>query len=107
MTKSKYKESMRFFWTKKWKYKRTPEEWVNAINGEPPEKGALWYSSSWYAALTKDLVCSAIDKLVLEKRFTKDEAVNLKKMLDAGKEDQYIALSAMASVKPKKFKKIE
>ena len=104
LTKSKYKESMRFFWTKRWKYERTPEDWVNHINGI--QNLPRWYNKTYYEKISKTLVCDAVDKLVLEKKFTKEEAVNIKKMLDAGKEDQYVALSIMAAVKPKKFKKI-
>jgi hypothetical protein len=106
LTKSKYKESMRFFWTKRWKYERTPEDWVNHLNGEVIIGRHSFVTLTTLINNCKTLVWDAVDKLVLEKKFTKEEAVNIKKMLDAGKEDQYVALSIMAAVKPKKFKKI-
>lgn len=104
MTKSKYKESMRLFWTKRWKYERTPEDWVNHINGLKDLPS--WYSKTHHAQTSKELVFDAIEKLVLEKKFTQEQAENLKKMINAGTEDQYVALSIMAAAKPKKFKKI-
>ena len=109
LTKSKFKQTMRMFWTERWKYERTPEEWVTALNSN---SGIVWSTlvkdigSMPWGKRVSDLLYSAIDKLILEKKLKKEEGVNLKKMLDGTPEDAYIAVSAMAVLKPKKFKKI-
>jgi len=109
ITKSKYKQSMRLFWTKRWKYERTPDDWVALLNGDLPEsykRRHHWLSVASIQSFNKGILHEAIEKLILEKKISKEEAISLKSMLDGCREDQYIAVSAMAAVKPKKFKKI-
>ena len=97
MTKSKYKQSMRMFWTTKWRYERTPEEWVEWITVVP----------TYERTRNKTLIIDAISKLVLEKKITKQESENLNKMIDSpDKENVLLAITIMAQLKPKKFKKI-
>jgi 23S rRNA G2069 N7-methylase RlmK/C1962 C5-methylase RlmI len=104
LSKTKFKNAMRMFWTQRWKYERTPDQWVEALK----EDGTRYWSSSRFklsTSFTKDLLEDALDKLVLEKKLKKDEAENLKNMLASTEEDAYLALIVMAGLKPKKFKK--
>lgn len=112
MSKAKFKATMRMFWTERWRYERTVDDWVNSLSGAQ----VVWstrgisrvpnpYYISPYGSKASDLLFSACDKLVLEKKLTKLEAENLKKMIEGTSEDAYIAISAMAIMKPKKFKK--
>ena len=102
MSKSKFKNKMRNFWTDRWKYEKTPQGWVDSIS-----KGVKIYWSNHDNIGSNqaiNLLEDALDKLVLEKKLKKDEAENLKKMIDGTEEDAFIALSIMAQLKPKKFK---
>lgn len=104
MSKTKFKSKMRNFWTDRWKYERTPQQWVDSL----AEEGSRYWSSHQFkisTSFTKDLLEDALDKLVLEKKLKKDEAENLKKMLAGTEEDAYLAVVVMAGLKPKKFKK--
>lgn len=105
LSKTKFKNKMRNFWTDRWKYERTPEDWVDSLT----QDGIQYWNSSFGALskhFTKDLLEAALDKLVLEKKLDKDEAENLKKMIAGTKEDAYLAIIVMAGLKPKKFKKV-
>lgn len=112
LTKAKFKQMMRMFWTEKWKYERTPEEWVDALKGPqvmwstPTGSVSPNYRKSPYGTRAMDILSSGLDKLVLEKKLKKEEAINLKKMLEGTSEDAFVAISIMASLKPKKFKRI-
>lgn len=107
ISKSKFKNKMRMFWTQRWKYERTPEEWVDSIT-EPTH---MWSNSKFsrsaapYGKKALDILEDALDKLVLEKKLKKEESANMKKMLAATEEDAYVAISVMAQLKPKKFKR--
>lgn len=107
MTKSKFKESLRFFWTKKWTCKRSPQDWVSIINAkEIWTIGNREYAKTINASSTKRILVMAVDKLVLEKKCTKDEGENLKKMLESeDQENQFLAITVMANLKPKQFLK--
>lgn len=103
MSKSKFKNKMRNFWTDRWKYEKTPQGWVDSIS-----KGVKIYWSNHDNIGSNqaiNLLEDALDKLVLEKKLKKDEAENLKKMIAGTEEDAFIALTIMAQLKPKKFKK--
>ena len=104
MSKSRFKNKMRNFWTDRWRYEKTPQEWVDSL----AEDGTQYWSNTHLrlsSSFTRDLLEDALDKLVLEKKLNKDEAENLKKMIRGTEEDAYVAVSAMAILKPKKFKK--
>jgi len=104
MSKSKFKNKMRNFWTDRWKYEKTPQGWVDSIS-----KGVKIYWSNHDNIGSNqaiNLLEDALDKLVLEKKLKKDEAENLKKMIRGTAEDAYVAVSAMAILKPKKFKQL-
>jgi hypothetical protein len=112
MSKARFKATMRMFWTERWKYERTPEEWVQSLSGSQ-----VWWSTpgtsqapspqyiSPYGSKSSDLLFSALDKLVLEKKLNKLEGENMKKMIAGTPEDAFIALTIMATLKPKKFKR--
>jgi hypothetical protein len=107
MTKSKFKKSMRFFWTKKWTYEKSPQDWVNIINAkEIWTIGNSEYAKTINASSTKKILVMAVDKLVLEKKCTKEEGENLKTMIGSpDQENQFLALTVMATLKPKQFLK--
>lgn len=110
LSKTKFKNKMRMFWTYRWKYERTVEEWVESLKGtqvkySTPSGMKQIINVPPFHKKAKDLLEDALDKLVLEKKLKKDEVQNLKKMLDGTPEDAYIAISIIASLKPKKFKK--
>lgn len=102
MTKTKFKNKMRNFWTDHWPYERTPETWVEMLYRE----GTGW-TNLHSKKKSKDLIESAIDKLVLEKKLTKEKGANVLAMVQSpDKENALVALHIMAQLKPKKFKKV-
>lgn len=110
LSKSRFKDSMRMFWTNKWKYERTPEEWVESLRYDN-----IWSSPASlkvpvgtpYGTRSRDLLSSAIDKLVLEKKMLKDEGERLQEMINSPDlENALVAITIMAQKKPKKFKKV-
>jgi len=116
MLKAKFKQTMRMFWTERWKYERSVEEWVDSLSG--PE--VIWstptgnvsvhtphYVSVPLGYRAKDLLFSAIDKLVLERKLLKQQGESLKKMIESpDPENALVAVTIMATLKPRKFKKI-
>jgi hypothetical protein len=112
MSKARFKATMRFFWTDHWNYERTPEVWVSIISGEITpvhSKGNFMTNgmSNLYRNKQKELLESAIDKLVLEKKLTKEKGANVLAMVQSpDKENALVALHIMAQLKPKKFKKV-
>ena len=112
MSKARYKKRLRDFWKNKWKYIRTPEEWVNIVtdgvwwhqdhaNGSRTSVQALGFDST----KAKSLISDAIDKLILEKKLQKKDEERLKQMIESpDRENAMIAISIMAAVKPKMFK---
>ena len=103
MSKAKFKHSMSNFWPTRWQYSKTVEEWVHALHD-----GA--FSSTQqrevYRNLIKDLLFSAIDKLVLERKLLKQQGKNMKEMISSpDPENALVAITIMAALKPKKFKK--
>jgi len=115
LSKTKFKNKMRMFWTKYWKYERTVDQWVNSLTGPQVEWSGPTgikhvplpnYKEAPFHKKAKDLLEDALDKLVLEKKLKKEEAQNLKKMLEGTSEDAFVAISIMASLKPKKFKRV-
>jgi len=96
MSKSKYKAHMKLFWTRRWRYEKSPEEWVELINNRRGGAEAL------------RLVQDAVEKLILEKQVSKEQGVNLQNMLKSpDEENNLVALTIMATLKPKKFKRIK
>ena len=94
LSKQVYKKKLRLFWTKYWKYNRTPEEWVDLITHNIAGGSAI------------RLVTKAIHKLRLEHKISKDEEKRLIEMINSNsREDCMVALTVMKSVKPNKFKK--
>lgn len=86
---------MKLFWTKQWRYEKSPEEWVTLINDRRT------------GASHMRLILLAVDKLILEKQVTKEHGDNLKKMIESSDEESnLLAITIMASLKPKKFKKL-
>ena len=113
LSKAKFKQTMRMFWTERWKYERTPEDWVISIHGphiRGSNKGVYAQGSKAlppWAGRATDLLFSAIDKLVLERKLLKQQAKNLKEMLSSpDPENALVAVTIMATLKPRKFKKI-
>lgn len=104
MTKSKYKNSMRMFWTKEWKGDKTPDEWVECIS----DKGSPNHSIKMFRVKHRTILLNALDKLVLEKKMSKEQKNSVERMiLSPDPENQYIGVSIMATLKPKKFKRNE
>lgn len=112
MTKEKFAGKMRYFWTKHWYYQDI-EFWARIIADKlsiEVKDGSMWRNSAFDAetlAIYKTLD-AAIDKLVLEKLLKKDEAKRIRELLKSpDSENHYIAISIMASRKPKKFKDVK
>ena len=112
MTKEKFAGKMRYFWTNHWHY-GTIEAWVDMtkakmdIDNEDP---TLWRNSVFTKEVDNawELLQQAIDKLVLEKLLKKDEAKRIRELLKSpDSENHYIAISIMASRKPKKFRDVK
>lgn len=96
ISKTKYKESLRWFWIREWKYERTPEEWAALID-KP------------YIAGAKDLrlIQKALDKLEREKKIDNAQKNRLWEMIKSpDQENVVVAITVMATLRPKKFKKI-
>lgn len=94
MTKSRFKAHLKNFWKNNWTIV-SPMAWVHSLN-----------TSHWNRVRVTYKLISAIDKLVLEKKCTKDEGENLKKMLGSeDQENQFLAITVMANLKPKQFLK--
>lgn len=115
MSKGRYKRHLRLFWTDKWKYERTPEEWVGIIKGDfmnhHTNSSHKWFGggdSSYYMTQQKTLLYDAIDKLILEKKLQKKDETRLKEMIESpDRENAILAITIMATVKPKKFKQVK
>jgi len=107
LSKSRFKQTMRMFWTERWKYERTPEEWVECLNYKSTYSSELAWKRFPYGKRATDLLFSALDKLVLERKLTKEQGENLKEMIESpDRENALVAITVMATVKPKKFKKL-
>lgn len=109
MTKEKFAFKRRHFWTIHWKY-RTIDDWVESTMDKVKIDNAdstLWRNASTDIAINNacELIHRAIDKLVLETLLKKDQAKRIREMLKSpDSENHYIAISIIASRKPKKFK---
>ncbi|TXG80322.1 MAG: hypothetical protein E6R13_08320 [Spirochaetes bacterium] len=102
LTKSKYKNKMRMFWTEKWHYELGVDMWTDIITGK-----VLWTGGGGAFGQRKanELMFGAIEKLILEKKLKKEEADSLRNMLrSADPENVYMAISVISRLKPKKFK---
>lgn len=111
MTKEKFTGKMRYFWTTHWKY-GTVDTWVkltmDKVHIDNPDTN-LWRNKTFDIEVNNafQLIDYAIDKLVLEKLLKKDQAKRIREMLKSpDEENHYLAISIMASVKPKKFKQV-
>lgn len=93
-SKQRYKNSLRMFWTTRWKY-ISLEQWIEELDNH------LWYKTRILSILSDGLY-----KLVLEKKLEEDKVHNLLQMLQSpDKENVYMGLSIMQKLRPKKFKK--
>lgn len=103
LTKSKYKAKMRNFWYDRWYRNVSIETWSGILSGE------MWTTSqSFNQRRANELISDAIEKLILEKKLTKDEATSLRNMLRSeDKENVHLAVLAIARLKPKAFKRHE
>jgi hypothetical protein len=108
MTKEKFANKMRYFWTNHWKY-QTIYWWAEylkeAVKLDKKFKGS---AHSLAVMAGYDLINNAVDKLCLEKLLSKDEAKRMRELFKSPDEENHIvALSIMASRKPKKFKDVK
>ena len=102
LSKSAYKNKMRMFWTTKWRYQRTPEEWLDAIKLDAIN------TYLWEATRNRNLLNDAVDKLVLERKLLDKQGIRMKEMIASpDKENVLLAIQIMAGLKPKKFKIIK
>ena len=101
MTKSKYKAKMRNFWDDRWYHNVSIETWCGLLTNE------MWTSSQAFnQRRANELIFDAIEKLILEKKLTKDEAETLRNMLRSkDKENVHLAVMIIAKIKPKVFAK--
>lgn len=102
MTKSKYKAKMRNFWDDRWYHNVSIETWCGLLTNEK------WTSLSqaFNQRRANELIFDAIEKLILEKKLTKDEAETLRNMLRSkDKENVHLAVMIIAKIKPKVFAK--
>lgn len=112
MTKEKFAGKMRYFWTTHWRY-GTIDTWVSWTKAKVDldSKDSSMFRNQAYQREVDSackLINQAIDKLVLEKLLKKDEAKRLRELLKSPDEENHIvALSIMASKKPKKFKDVK
>lgn len=110
LSKTRFKQTMRMFWTERWRYQRTPEEWVESVHTDT----GVWYSgpdrnviNAPFGRRASDLLFSAVDKLVLERKLLKASGENMKEMIvSPDRENALVAIQIMAALKPKKFKKV-
>lgn len=110
MTKEKFAGKMRYFWTTHWKY-GTIDIWVSWTKAKVDmENDKNMFHNAAYAREVNsacELINQALNKLVLEKLLKKDQAKRIRELLKSpDEENHYLAISIMASVKPKKFKQI-
>ncbi len=109
MTKEKFAGKMRYFWTNHWKY-GTIHAWVSWTKAKVDIDTAdsnLFHNPGYKREVDSacELINQALNKLVLEKLLSKDEAKRIRELLKSpDSENHYIAISIMTSRKPKKFK---
>lgn len=105
MTKKKYTNKMRFFWTKQWRYQLTPDDWlryIQKINGADYHKDK---SLMLYAIESMDLLLTEVSKMRLESTINKEQSLRISQMLlSPDLDNKMVALTIMAQLKPKKFK---
>lgn len=101
LTKSRYKAKMRNFWHDRWYNNVSISTWCGILSGE------MWTTSmSFNQRKANELIFDAIEKLILEKKLSKDEAANLRSMLRSeDKENVHLAVMVIARLKPKAFSK--
>jgi len=96
VSKSRFKAYLKNFWKDTWEIK-SPMYWVHALNTAKWNKTRIMYKLN-----------QAIEKLILEKKCTEDEGANIIKMLESpDEENKILAISIMASLKPKQFRNVE
>lgn len=95
ISNTRYKKGLKLFWTTHWKYDRTPEQWIDAIN------------KVWTGAKEIRLLEMALNKLEREKKIDAIGKSRLWEMIKSpDRENGIVAVTIMAVLKPKKFKKI-
>lgn len=94
---------MKKFWDKRWYY-RTIEEWTDTLLNL--RLRPQYSRSNFDQEKATHLIFECIEKLVLEKKVTKDEAENLRSMLRSeDHENVNLAVILIARLKPRAFKK--
>ena len=112
ITKEKFAGKMRYFWTKHWHYQDIDfrAKIIADKLSIDVKDGSAWRNTVFDAetlAIYKTLD-TAIDKLILEKLLSKDEAKRIRDLFKSPDEENHVvALSIMASRKPKKFKDVK
>ena len=96
LTKTKYKNKMRMFWTDRWRYK-TVEWWYNNI---------LLRDIRLKTEIHLRLLKLALEKMCLERKIDKDQVETLTAMLESSdNESKMLALLTMQRFNPKKFER--
>jgi hypothetical protein len=99
------KHKLRLFWTNEWSYGRSVEKWYELATEH-------WFTNATdidhlvHVNPSLNLLIWAIDKLYYEKQLTEEERQRMRGMLNSPDEENiYMALTIMAQLKPKKFKR--
>jgi len=96
VSKSRFKAYLKNFWKDVWQI-QSPMYWVHALNTTKWNKTRIMYKLN-----------QAVEKIVLEKKCTEEEGANIIKMLESpDEENKILAISIMASLKPKQFRNVE
>ena len=105
MTKSKYKAKMRNFWDDRWFNNLSIETWCGLLEHKIGVN-SIYTTKLANQRRANELIFDAIEKLILEKKLTKDEAETLRNMLRSkDKENVHLAVMIIAKIKPKVFAK--
>lgn len=95
ISNTRYKNGLKLFWIRHWKYERTPEQWVDLID------------SRMSGAKDIRLLEMALNKLEREKKIDAIEKARLWEMIKSpDRENAIVAVTIMAVLKPRKFKKV-
>lgn len=100
MTKTRYKNYMKKFWSKRWYY-RTVEQWTDAIL----QRKFVYNLTGLTSQKANELIFECIEKLILEKKINKAQGESIKSMLRSQDEESvYLGVLTIKSIKPKHFR---